>query len=85
MRTHLVLPEEMVKQVDTLVGKRKRSQFVENAVREKLIRENQSAALAAAAGVLSAEDYPEWETSEQVAAWVHDMRQRDDEHLSPNG
>lgn len=81
MRTHVVLPEEMVKEVDDLVGKRKGSRFVEVAVREKLIRENQSAALAATARVLSAEHYPEWATSEQVAAWVHDMRQRDDERL----
>ncbi|MDO8749862.1 MAG: ribbon-helix-helix domain-containing protein [Dehalococcoidia bacterium] len=81
MRTHLILPEEMVKEVDALVGKRKRSQFVGEAVREKLRRENLLAALAATAGILSAEDYPEWATSEEVAAWVHDMRQRDDERL----
>ena len=85
MRTHVILPEEIVKDIDELVGKRKRSQFIGDAVREKLIRENQSAALAATAGVLSAKDYPEWATSEQVAAWVHDMRRRDDEHLVGNG
>ncbi|MSQ22375.1 MAG: hypothetical protein EXR53_03585 [Dehalococcoidia bacterium] len=81
MRTHLILPEEMVKEVDALVGKRKRSQFVGEAVREKLRRENLLAALAATAGILSAEDYPEWATSEEVAAWVHDMRRQDDERL----
>jgi metal-responsive CopG/Arc/MetJ family transcriptional regulator len=81
----MILPEEMVKEVDELVGKRKRSRFVEEAVREKLWREKQSAALAATAGVLSAEDYPEWASSEQVAAWVHDMRRRDDERTGSNG
>lgn len=85
MRAHLVLSEEVVKEIDELVGKRKRSWFIEEAVREKLRRERQSAALAATAGVLSAEDYPEWATPENVAAWVHKMRRRDDEHLRNSG
>ena len=39
MRTHLILPDELVQQVDSLVGKGKRSKFVEDAVREAVRRE----------------------------------------------
>ncbi len=39
MRTHVILPDDLVEGVDKLVGKRKRSRFVEEAVLEKLKRE----------------------------------------------
>ena len=39
MRTHMVLPDELVESIDSLVGKRKRSRFVQEAIREKLRRE----------------------------------------------
>lgn len=35
VRTHVVLPRDLVEAVDTLVGKRTRSEFVEQALREK--------------------------------------------------
>ncbi|MBM3924994.1 MAG: hypothetical protein FJ320_03260 [SAR202 cluster bacterium] len=78
MRTHLILPDDLVKQVDATVGKRKRSRFVEEAVREKLRREALLAALSATAGMLSAEDHPQWAASKQAAAWVRESRRRDE-------
>lgn len=81
MRIHLILSEDLVKQVDDLVGKRKRSRFVEEAVREKLRREALVNALAGTAGILSAEQHPEWETPDKVAAWVKESRQQDMKHL----
>jgi metal-responsive CopG/Arc/MetJ family transcriptional regulator len=80
MRAHMVLPEALVKQVDAVVGKRKRSRFVEEAVREKLRREGLLAALKETAGALSEESHPEWATSEKAAAWVRESRRQDEEH-----
>lgn len=87
MRTHLILSDEVVKKIDEAVGKRKRSGFVEEAVREKLKREALLLALAATAGMLSAEEHPEWATPEKAAAWVRESRLHDDRRLekAPGG
>lgn len=82
MRTHIVVPEDLVREVDTVAGKRQRSCFVEEAIRDKLSRQALSAALAQSAGVLSPGDYPEWATTEEVSAWVKAGRQDDDARLA---
>ena len=79
MRTHLILPEDLVRSVDALAGKGKRSKFIEEAVREKVRIERLRAALKATAGILSAEDYPEWDTTEHVASWVRRLRKQSDQ------
>jgi len=81
MRTHLILPGELLREIDCLVGKRKRSHFVEEAVREKLRREKLLSALEKTAGVLSHEEHPEWATPDKVAEWVKESRQRDEARL----
>ena len=81
MRTHVVLPEELVRGIDALVGKGKRSRFIEEAVREKLRSEALLSALEETAGSLSSEEHPEWSTREQVASWVRASRQQSDERL----
>ena len=81
MRTHVILPDEIVEQIDGLVGKGKRSKFVEEAVREKLRIDRALAALDATFGICSAEDYPEWATPESTYAWVRKMREEADESM----
>ena len=81
MRTHVILPEDLVKAVDALAGKGKRSRFIEEAVRDKLRKEDLLSALAETAGMLSADDHPEWATPEKVAAWVRETRQQSDRWL----
>ncbi len=79
-RAHVVLPEELIKEVDEIAGKRKRSQFVEAAIREKLRRDRLGRTLQNSAGILKLEDYPEWQTPEGVSAWVRASRRMDEEH-----
>jgi metal-responsive CopG/Arc/MetJ family transcriptional regulator len=81
MRTHVILADELVGEIDNLVGRRKRSHFVEEAVREKLRRGTLLDALKETAGVLSTEKHPEWGTSKKIAAWVRESRQRDEERI----
>ena len=81
MRMHVILPEDLVKAVDALAGKGKRSRFVEDAVREKLRVEGLLSALKNSAGALSGEDYPHWDTPEQVASWVRELRRESDQRL----
>jgi metal-responsive CopG/Arc/MetJ family transcriptional regulator len=77
IRTHVVFPKELVEAVDRLVGPRKRSAFLVQAVEEKIDRERLGRALASTAGFLAKETHPEWETPEQVSAWVHELRSLD--------
>jgi hypothetical protein len=63
-----------------VAGSRRRSRFVEEAVREHLRRERLSSALRETAGSLEGR-YPEWETSEQVSVWVAGRRTEDEERL----
>ncbi len=79
MRTHVILPEDLVKAVDKEAGKGKRSQFIEEAIREKLRKDALLSALRRTAGVLSAEDHPEWDTAEDVASWVRKLRKQSDQ------
>jgi predicted transcriptional regulator len=77
VRTHIVLPKELINAVDRLVGRRKRSTFFAQAVAEKLERERLGRALAATAGFLERDAHPEWQTPEDVSAWVRDLRLHD--------
>lgn len=74
VRTNLLLPEDLVREVDRFAGERGRSRYVAEALRERIRRDRLREAVRATAGVLSAEDYPYWATSEQVQAWVRDRR-----------
>ena len=85
MRTHLILPEDLVNRIDEVVGKRKRSRFVEEAVREKLRKETLIAALEQTAGVLANGGPSEWATQEGAAAWVRDARRHNEEGLDRLG
>ena len=81
MRTHLVLPDDLVQADDELVGKRRRSAFVTEAVRERVRREQLRRALRETAGILKAEDHPEWADSRRVAAWVRKVRRESERRL----
>ncbi len=81
-RTHVVLPEELIEKIDKVAGKRKRSSFIEEAVRHKLLNEAQKQVFRKAKGILNLADYPEWDTPEKVSAWVAAQRELDDERTN---
>ena len=69
-----MLPEDLVKDIDALVGKRKRSEFIAEAARDLLKRERLLKVLAETAGTLDMSRHPEWATSEMVVEWVRAQR-----------
>lgn len=73
-RAHVVMPEELVEEVDALVGQRRRSRFITEAVEEKLGRRRRVEAFDRVVGSLADADIPGWETRESAAQWVHDLR-----------
>ena len=77
MRAHISLPDDLVEEVDEIAGPRKRSQFIEEAVRIKLLNERQKRALALPGPTLDPKKYPHWATPELTTEWVHDLRRAD--------
>ena len=82
MGTRVVLPDDLIQEIDRVAGAQKRGAFIEEAVRERLRREAVSAALEATAGSLRAEDYPEWDSPEAVSRWVRNLRRQDEARLA---
>jgi metal-responsive CopG/Arc/MetJ family transcriptional regulator len=77
VRTNLLLPADLVAEVDAVAGPRGRSRYVTAALERQLRRDRWWAAARSAAGAITAEDHPHWATSEQVVAWVRASRAED--------
>lgn len=74
VRTNLLLPAELVQELDKVAGPRNRSRFVADAVEYKLRRERLRIAWESVRGSVKAEDYPYWDTPQKVVEWVREMR-----------
>jgi len=81
MRAHVVLPPELVQEVDSLVGRRRRSAFLVEAVRDKLRVIRLQRASEAAAGSVSEAAVPDWGTAAASDAWVRELRGADAQRL----
>jgi hypothetical protein len=78
-RTHIVISEQLVTQIDTLVGKRGRSNFLTLAAEKELMRLRQIKTLEAAAGTWKDKDHPELKQGAQK--WVKKLRREYDRRL----
>jgi metal-responsive CopG/Arc/MetJ family transcriptional regulator len=73
-RTHVTLSDDVLAAIDRRVGARGRSRFLEEAAREKLDRLDLDDAIVAAAGTLTAEEYPEFRDQASINEWVRQQR-----------
>ena len=71
-RTHIVIPEPLVNEIDRLVGKRGRSEFLARAAEKELRRLQQIRALENVAGTWKDKDHPELKVG--AARWVKELR-----------
>lgn len=78
-RTHVVVSEELVKEIDRLSGKRKRSWFITQAVRKEIQRLNFLNAVKETAGAWNDNDHPEFKNG--VESWVRSLREEDENRL----
>lgn len=85
LRAHVMVPEDLLREVDALVGDRKRSQFFVEAAREKLDRLKLRRAAHELAGFLKDTDTLHWETPEASSEWVRSLRRGSDERAFPCG
>lgn len=77
-RTHVAIPEELLDEIDELVGPRRRSEFFADAARERIARERLRRAAEDFAGFLQDVNTPGWETPEATSAWVQSLRREND-------
>ena len=75
----MILPVEVVADIDKLVGKRGRSAFITEVARDEILRRKQRNALRQAAGTWKDKDHPE--LKQGAAAWVKRMRAESEERF----
>jgi Arc/MetJ-type ribon-helix-helix transcriptional regulator len=73
-KTQVVFPEDLLEEVDRVVGSRKRSEFVVEATREKLHRLRFAKALRRAAGSWSDENHPDLKTQADINRYLRKVR-----------
>ena len=74
-KAHLVIPHDLLEEVDQIAGKRKRSLFIAEATREKLQRERFLKTLEETQGAWSDKNHPELKTGRDMEQFVRDTRQ----------
>jgi hypothetical protein len=80
-RARVVLPDDLLVELDQTVGASRRAEFVADAVREKLLRVRQMRHVQETIGILP-DDIPGWVHPEEVTAWLRESRQRDVERIT---
>ena len=82
-RTHIIIPEPIVSEIDRLVGKRGRSEFLAQAAEKELRRLQQISALERVAGTWKDKDHPELKAG--AGRWVKELRKESEERLRKTG
>lgn len=75
VRTNLLLPKELVEEVDHFAGPRGRSRYVAEALADRLRRDRLRAAVAATAGAWRG--HPLFPSRESVVEWVRERRREE--------
>lgn len=83
MRTHVVIPDDVLAELDERFGARQRSKIITDALRDLLRRERLLGALEDAEGSLKDVAIPGWETSESAYEWVRAGRAEVDDPWNP--
>ena len=78
-RAHVVISHDLVTEIDGLVGKRGRSQFISQAAAKELKRRRQLEALRQATGAWRAAEHPELKRG--AVAFVKKLRRESDSRI----
>jgi metal-responsive CopG/Arc/MetJ family transcriptional regulator len=73
-KAHLVFPGEILKEVDQIAGKRRRSLFIVEATQEKLEKERFLKALEETKGVWTVNRHPELKTKRDLELYLREKR-----------
>jgi Arc/MetJ-type ribon-helix-helix transcriptional regulator len=78
-RTHIVIPEQLAEEIDTLVGKRARSSFLTEAAWKEVRRLRMLKAIEEAGGAWKDKDHPELKGG--PARYVEKIRREDEKRF----
>jgi metal-responsive CopG/Arc/MetJ family transcriptional regulator len=73
-KAHLVIPHDLLEEVDQIAGKRKRSLFIAEATREKLQKERFLKTLDETQGAWSDKNHPDLKTARDIEQFIRDKR-----------
>jgi metal-responsive CopG/Arc/MetJ family transcriptional regulator len=73
-KAHLVIPHDLLEEVDQIAGKRKRSSFIAEATREKLERVRFLKILDETQGAWSDKNHPDLKTVRDMEQFISDKR-----------
>ncbi|MEX2552411.1 MAG: hypothetical protein WD627_05370 [Actinomycetota bacterium] len=73
-RTHVVVDDDVMEAIDSVVGQRGRSRFLEEAAREKLARMALEESLKATSGIVHAKRHGDWSDRQSTRNWVKGIR-----------
>lgn len=76
-RTHVVMTDELLSEIDEIVGERGRSRFLEEAAREKLARLALADSLLETRGIARGRRYDHWRDRTSSADWVREVRREE--------
>jgi len=74
-KAHLVIPHDLLEEVDQIAGKRRRSLFIAEATREKLQRERFLKTLEETQGAWSDKNHPDLKTIRDMERFISNKRQ----------
>jgi len=80
-RAHVLIEEDIVKEIDKFVGKKKRSNFISAAAIKELKRLKQTSLINKLKGSWKDEDHPELNGKEGTYKWVRKLRDEDEKIL----
>lgn len=80
-RTHVLIAEDIVKEIDKLVGKKKRSGFISEAAQKELKRLKQLSLIKKLRGTWKDADHPEMTGKGGTYKWVRKLRTEDEKIL----
>ena len=81
-RAHVVVDESILKEIDRLAGKKKRSSFIEDAAKKELQRLNQLSLLRRLKGAWRDEDHPDMQGKGGTYKWVRKLRREEEKTLT---
>ena len=80
-REHVVLPQELMDEIDAPVGARGRSRFIQETLESEMRRRRRVAAFQRVVGSIADGEIPEWETPESTSEWIRSLRREWDDRL----
>ena len=80
-RAHIILPEDLLAEIDKLVGQRGRSAFLTEVIQQEVQRRKLLAALREARDCWKSEDHPELQDGSE--AFVERLRSENEGRLKP--